>query len=335
MNKIFYVWCCILLIIFMAAGFISIDKNLFGSKTSSSSQNIPSNFSQSFTDDTPLFADDFNGANDTASLKSRGYKIFNMSQPVGTTSWFQGNNTVFSSYNGPSTGYVAANYDNTDSTGNIDNWLILPKVAGGLYYGDSLIFYCRSTNYVEPIYRDSIRVLYSAPGDSTPQASSWIELGRFQVFKPPVGYNTWERKGFKAPSYGYPGRFAIRYSVVNGGANGTNSDYIGIDALSIVRTSATNVSNLTHASDLFSLSENYPNPFNPSTAFTFSIAKTGNVRLSVYDIQGKETAVILNGYTRAGTYKVNFDASGLSSGIYFYRLETEGFTSTKKMLLIK
>lgn len=322
------------MILLPAAGFMSVNNGPFGSKTASTSQNIPSNYSPSILEDIPLFADDFNGANDTAALKYRGYKIFNMSQPVGTTSWFQGNSTVFNSYNGPSTGYTAANYDNTGSTGNIDNWLIVPKVTGGLYYGDSLIFFCRSTNIASQNYPDSIRVLYSAT-DSTPQASSWVELGRFRVPNPPVGQNVWTRKGFKAPSYGYPGRFAIRYSVVNGGVNGTNSDYIGIDALSIVRTTATKVINLYRVSDISFLSENYPNPFNPSTTFTFSIAKTGIVRLSVFDIQGKEIVVLVNGYTKTGSYKVSFDASGLSSGVYFYKLETEDFTSAKKMLLVK
>jgi hypothetical protein len=335
MNKIFYVWCCILLIILMTSGFMPNGINLYGAKTESSGPLISSNYSPSNTDDTPLFADDFNGANDTAALKYRGYKIFNMSQPVGTTSWFQGNSTVFNSYNGPSTGYVAANYDNTGSTGNIDNWLILPKIAGGIYYGDSLIFYCRSTNAATQNYPDSIRVMYSSAGDSTPQATSWVELGRFRVPNPPVGQNIWTKKGFKAPAYGYPGRFAIRYSVVNGGVSGTNSDYIGIDALSITRSSAVSISNLSQNSGSFSLTENYPNPFNPSTTFSFSIPKAGIVKLSIYDIQGKAMAVLVNGFTKAGLYKVDFNASGLSSGVYFYRLETEEYTAARKMLLVK
>jgi hypothetical protein len=177
--------------------------------------------------------------------------------------------------------------------------------------------------------------MYSAPGDSTPQASSWVEIGRFRVPNPPVGQNIWTRKGFKAPSFGYPGRFAIRYSVVNGGMNGTNSDYIGIDALSITRSSAVSISNLSQASGLYSLEENYPNPFNPSTTFTFSIPEASFVKLAVYDVQGREMEVLVNGYTKSGSYKVNFNASGLPSGVYFYRIESGKYSASKKMLLVK
>jgi hypothetical protein len=335
MNKIFYVWYCILFFVLISAGFIFKSNGQGISKVESSGSFVPSNYSPYYSSDIQLFTDDFDGANDTTSLKYRGYKIFNMSQPVGTTSWFQGNSTVFSSYNGPATGYVAANYDNTGNTGNINNWLILPKVNGGLYYGDSLILYCRSTNAASQNYPDSIRIMYSAPGDSTPQASSWVEIGRFRVPNPPVGQNIWTRKGFKAPSFGYPGRFAIRYSVVNGGMNGTNSDYIGIDALSITRSSAVSISNLSQASGLYSLEENYPNPFNPSTTFTFSIPEASFVKLAVYDVQGREMEVLVNGYTKSGSYKVNFNASGLPSGVYFYRIESGKYSASKKMLLVK
>ena len=85
----------------------------------------------------------------------------------------------------------------------------------------------------------------------------------------------------------------------------------------------------------FLLSQNYPNPFNPSTGIKFNIAKTGNVSIKVYDIIGKEVATIINQDLNPGTYDINFDASELPSGTYFYRLQTDGFTDTKKMILIK
>src|SRR4030095_4939140 len=87
--------------------------------------------------------------------------------------------------------------------------------------------------------------------------------------------------------------------------------------------------------DKYSLGQNYPNPFNPATNINFSIPKTGNVRLAVYDIQGKEIETIVNESLAAGTYKVDFDAARLSSGVYFYRIDAEGFSEVKKMILVK
>lgn len=85
----------------------------------------------------------------------------------------------------------------------------------------------------------------------------------------------------------------------------------------------------------YSLSQNYPNPFNPATNIKFSVPKSGAIKLNVYDITGKEVADIFNGKLNAGEYKVDFNASGLPSGVYFYRLTAEEFSSTKKMILVK
>ncbi len=85
----------------------------------------------------------------------------------------------------------------------------------------------------------------------------------------------------------------------------------------------------------FSLSQNYPNPFNPMTNVKFQMPNDAFVRLIVYDIQGKEAAVLVNEKLEAGTYSVNFNAAGLSSGIYFYKLITAGYTETRKMILVK
>ena len=87
--------------------------------------------------------------------------------------------------------------------------------------------------------------------------------------------------------------------------------------------------------ETFSLSQNYPNPFNPVTNIKFSIPKTGNVKLAVYDITGKEVMILLNGNLSAGTYNTDLDASKLASGVYFYRLETEEYQNVKKMILVK
>jgi len=80
---------------------------------------------------------------------------------------------------------------------------------------------------------------------------------------------------------------------------------------------------------------NSPNPFNPSTKINFTIPKTGLVKLKIYNIMGKEISQLINEIKTAGNYSVNFDASGLSSGTYFYKLETGDLIEVKKMTLIK
>lgn len=85
----------------------------------------------------------------------------------------------------------------------------------------------------------------------------------------------------------------------------------------------------------YSLNQNYPNPFNPVTKINFALPKSGLVTLKVYDVLGKEVATLVNGFQTAGTYSYEFDGAKLTSGVYFYRIEANGFTDTKKMLLIK
>lgn len=83
------------------------------------------------------------------------------------------------------------------------------------------------------------------------------------------------------------------------------------------------------------LEQNYPNPFNPTTSIKFSIPKQEFVNLKVYDILGKEITTLVNEVKSAGNYEVNFNASNLPSGTYFYRIQSGNYVETKKMILIK
>jgi hypothetical protein len=85
----------------------------------------------------------------------------------------------------------------------------------------------------------------------------------------------------------------------------------------------------------YALGQNYPNPFNPLTKIEFAIPRPGDVKIVVYDILGKETAVLVNEFKNPGIYTVDFDGSKLSSGVYLYKMQAGDFTDTKKMLLIK
>jgi len=88
------------------------------------------------------------------------------------------------------------------------------------------------------------------------------------------------------------------------------------------------------------LHQNYPNPFNPSTKITFTLAANANVSLKVFDVLGQEVMTLINQDLTAGAHTYDFDAAGFYSGVYFYRIETNGndgtnFTNVKKMILLK
>jgi hypothetical protein len=85
----------------------------------------------------------------------------------------------------------------------------------------------------------------------------------------------------------------------------------------------------------YALSQNYPNPFNPSTLIEFALPHAGYVTLSVHNILGQEVATLIAGEHTAGAFKVTWDASGLPSGVYFYRLTAGGYVQTMKMVLMK
>lgn len=87
--------------------------------------------------------------------------------------------------------------------------------------------------------------------------------------------------------------------------------------------------------DRYSLDQNYPNPFNPTTTINYQVKDAGMVKLTVFNVLGQTVSVLVDEYKVNGAYKANFDASALSSGFYFYRLEINSFVSVKKMMLIK
>jgi hypothetical protein len=146
--------------------------------------------------------------------------------------------------------------------------------------------------------------------------------------------NSWQSIGFiegkgsttEKHSYSYldknlsAGTYSYRIKQVDFNGQSTYSDVVNADVLN---------------PNGYILSQNYPNPFNPSTTIHFNIAEKGNVSLKVYDIIGNEVAELVNSEKEAGNYDVSFDASKLSSGVYFYELRTAGFTQSKKMILMK
>lgn len=124
--------------------------------------------------------------------------------------------------------------------------------------------------------------------------------------------------------------YTIGYAVGEVG-NGTYATTLLTDNLSTV--SITNHSEITP--DAFSLSQNYPNPFNPVTKINFAIPSSEMTKLTVFDMTGRTVDVLVNQTLQAGSYEFTFDASTMTSGVYFYRLEAGSFVETKKMILVK
>ncbi len=117
--------------------------------------------------------------------------------------------------------------------------------------------------------------------------------------------------------------------------NGPNGTPVHIRTLTVNVGAVAINNNNSEIPEKFFLYQNYPNPFNPATKIRFDLAKTGHVKLAVYDISGKQVAEIVNANYAAGVYSFDFSAENLATGVYFYKLETPDFTSIKKMILVK
>ncbi|MBD2713808.1 choice-of-anchor J domain-containing protein [Microvirga sp. STR05] len=162
-----------------------------------------------------------------------GWVIRNQSQPVGTTSWFQGNTIDFPPQS--SSGYIAANYENVSSQGTISSWLLTPELS--LVNGSTFRFWTRAV--AGSSYPDRLQVRLSTAGASTNVGASATDVGDFTTLALEInpgltigGYpSSWTQ--YTVTVTGVPslmtGRFAFRYFVTNGGVLGNNSDYIGID----------------------------------------------------------------------------------------------------------
>ena len=122
----------------------------------------------------------------------------------------------------------------------------------------------------------------------------------------------------------------IAGSQIQGSASGTTANYYHFTTdIPIVGVEDNIIANN------FTLEQNYPNPFNPSTTINYTLAERSAVTLKVYDVLGNEVATLVNSTKEAGKHNVNFNASGLSSGLYIYTINTGNFTSSKKMMLLK
>jgi Secretion system C-terminal sorting domain len=209
-----------------------------------------------------------------------------------------------------------------------DAWLVTKKISNcpsdGLF---NFWITGGSTNY-----GDSVQIWIS-PGDSTPSGFLADPNNYIQNIWFPAGSVYGNYTQFYIDLSPYSGQnifIGFRYHT------NTNPDGYFVQLDDVTLEGTVGISQLgTNVPDKFSLSQNYPNPFNPTTKINFDLAKSSNVKLTVFNSLGQMVKNIFEGYKPAGTYTADFNAGSLSSGTYYYRLETDFYTETKKMLLVK
>ena len=203
--------------------------------------------------------------------------------------------------------------------------------------------------------RLSFQTKYNIEGDwdygqveiSTDNGVTWMPLegqytnpgsGSFQPFGEPVYdglQSTWVREDISLVEYS-TSQIKIRFVITTDEAvtmDGWYLDDIGIIYYDTTLTSLNE--DQTQIVNEYSLEQNYPNPFNPSTKISWQSPVSGWQTLKVYDVLGNLVETLLSDYRKAGKHSIEFDAGGLSSGIYFYTLTSENFSQTKKMILLR
>jgi hypothetical protein len=143
------------------------------------------------------------------------------------------------------------------------------------------------------------------------------------------------------------GRFSLTYRLDSTGILGTHTwvffaeDRAGnvsdsvVHFITIIDTTISSVSDRLTIPGSFALLQNFPNPFNPKTVIQFSIPHFGFISLRIYNVLGEEISTLVSEELHPGTYKANWDASSVPSGVYFYRLQAGSFTETKKLILLR
>jgi hypothetical protein len=205
-----------------------------------------------------------------------------------------------------------------------DQWLISPKLLN-IQASDSLIFWFRKFGQ----YLDSLSVMIS----TTTQSIAGMTINVMTQ-----GFDTatlnWTQYKFNIGSLVPAGSnmyIGFRQFVSNSNLWGSSF------SLDLVRSTAivSEVKNENLKPDGYNLSQNYPNPFNPTTNIDYSVGKKGFVSLKVYDLLGKEIATLVNETKNTGNYTITFNAVKLSSGVYYYKIQSGDFVDMKTMVIVK
>ncbi|MBS1514257.1 MAG: T9SS type A sorting domain-containing protein [Bacteroidetes bacterium] len=213
-----------------------------------------------------------------------------------------------------------------------DAWLVTKRIS--ISAGDSLRFFAAGGKPNPGGWWDSLQVWVSII-DSTPTGFTAIPEYRIGsiLFNPNSIGSQFEFKRYAFSLSRFIGQtvwIGFRYNT-----NCATQGYaVIIDDIKLANPNV-EVQQNSILVDKFELSQNYPNPFNPTTNIKFSLPKATDVRIVVYSSSGQEIRTLVNEYKTAGSYNVDFNASDLASGTYFYKIVTSDFTETKKMTLVK
>ena len=169
---------------------------------------------------------------------------------------------------------------------------------------------------------------------STETNNSGFEVEREVSSKPSSAGNNWERIGFVKGNGTTTQRHYYSYNDKNLEPGNYNYRLNQIDY-----DGSSHYSKIAYAEVIglnqFELYQNYPNPFNPTTTISYYLPKNANIKLNVYNVLGQKVAELINGYQTEGKHHIEFDAGKLSSGVYFYKLQTGDYISIKKMAVAK
>ncbi len=198
--------------------------------------------------------------------------------------------------------------------------LIGAGTVGAAYQGVSVAISPDGNNFIEGGFEDNTGV--GAVWIFTRSGNSWTQLGPKLIGSGPVG----------PAEQGSSVAISSDGTVIEGAYDDNNTQ----GAVWVFYNPTIGISPVSsQVPKNFILSQNYPNPFNPTTKFKIDIAKSSFTKVIVYDVLGREVATLVNQQLQPGTYEVNWDASNYPSGVYFYRLTTQSYSATQKMILLK
>ena len=279
------------------------------------------------------------GFDDVEALPAEGWSFQNVSEPVGTTTVFQGNPAVFESQAGAPEAYIGANFNSTTGTGTINTWILTP--SGPIENGTTMTFFTRTGEGSN--FPDRLEVRYSTEGESIDVGTLKSGNGDFEnlllEINPDLvvgGYPNADWEEFTVTIDGLAeattGRFAFRYFVTEGGPNGVNSNFIGIDEVTIAMGTA---SENEAVSTLGSLSI-APNPIASSASARLTVAEAQVVTVGLYDVSGRRVADLYAGAVNAGTVlDLDIDASRLATGVYMVRVLGETAAMTQPITVVR
>jgi uncharacterized delta-60 repeat protein len=243
-------------------------------------------------------------------------------------------------YTGPGSATDEANSLGVDRAGNV-------FVTGKSYGGASTNYDYVTIKYNSSGVQSWLQT-YNGPSSGNDGANALMIDTASNVYV--TGYSTATTTAFDYATLKYNSSGVLQWSIRYAGSGSDeaygifadNAGYVYVTGMSALdyatvkySPTMTGIQPESNLATEFALDQNYPNPFNPSTNIRYHLLNSSNVRLSVYDINGREVAVLVNESQQKGSYEITFDASKLSTGVYFYKLVSNEFSDVKRMMLVK